>query len=456
MRVYFLGIGGIGMSAIARYLNTKGDEVMGYDRTKSNLTEQLEKEGIKINYEDIKENVPSDIDLCIYTPAIPENSIQLNYIKQLGIPMEKRSVALGHITKGKKVLAVAGSHGKTTTCGMIAHILSNSPYGCSAFLGGILKSIDSNFIYNKDSEFVVAEADEYDRSFLQLSPFASVITAIDEDHMDIYHTYENLHNAFEQFAQLTDKNGLLLVRIDRERLIEDLKDKTPLQTYSLTDIESDNYIWNLRISKGSYYFDYKHKDGVWYDMQMTYPGLHNVENAVAALSVCNFALQSIGVDKQEREKILREGLKTFSGMQRRLDFRIKSSERIFIDDYAHHPQEISSTIESLRQMYPNERLTGIFQPHLYSRTRDLADEFADALTKLDEVILLPIYPAREEPIEGVDSHMILHKINKMDKYLVTKEQLFPLLEALNPKFLITFGAGDIDRLVPEIETLLNE
>lgn len=444
------------MSAIARYLNTKGDEVMGYDRTKSNLTEQLEKEGIKINYEDIKENVPSDIDLCIYTPAIPENSIQLNYIKQLGIPMEKRSVALGHITKGKKVLAVAGSHGKTTTCGMIAHILSNSPYGCSAFLGGILKSIDSNFIYNKDSEFVVAEADEYDRSFLQLSPFASVITAIDEDHMDIYHTYENLHNAFEQFAQLTDKNGLLLVRIDRERLIEDLKDKTPLQTYSLTDIESDNYIWNLRISKGSYYFDYKHKDGVWYDMQMTYPGLHNVENAVAALSVCNFALQSIGVDKQEREKILREGLKTFSGMQRRLDFRIKSSERIFIDDYAHHPQEISSTIESLRQMYPNERLTGIFQPHLYSRTRDLADEFADALTKLDEVILLPIYPAREEPIEGVDSHMILHKINKMDKYLVTKEQLFPLLEALNPKFLITFGAGDIDRLVPEIETLLNE
>ena len=454
MRVYFLGIGGIGMSAIARYFNTIGDEVMGYDRTKSNLTRQLEKEGIVINYEDIKENVPQNIDLCIYTPAIPENSIQLNYIKELGVAMEKRSVALGNITKDKKVLAVAGSHGKTTTCGMIAHILGNSPYGCSAFLGGILKSINSNFIYNKDSEFVVAEADEYDRSFLQLHPFASVITAIDEDHMDIYHTYENLHNAFEQFAQLTYKDGLLLARADRERLIEDLKDTVSLQTYSLTDIEAENYMWNLRISKGNYYFDYKYSDGVWYDMQMTYPGLHNVENAVAALTVCNFALQSIGVSKQEREKILREGLKTFPGMQRRLDFRVKTAERIFIDDYAHHPQEISSAIESLRQLYPNKKFTGIFQPHLYSRTRDLADGFARALEKLDEVILLPIYPARERPIAGVDSHMILHKINKMDKYLVNKEQLFPLLEALNPEFLITFGAGDIDKLVPEIEDKL--
>ncbi|MBO6117552.1 MAG: UDP-N-acetylmuramate--L-alanine ligase [Bacteroidales bacterium] len=456
MRVYFLGIGGIGMSAIARYLNMKGDKVMGYDRTESALTKQLESEGIEINYEDIKENVPEDIDLCIYTPAIPEDSVQFNYIKQSGVKLEKRSVALGNITKDKKVLAVAGSHGKTTTCGMIAHILSLSPVGCSAFLGGILKSVNSNFIYNKDSEFVVAEADEYDRSFLRLNPFASVITAIDEDHMDIYHTYENLHNAFEQFAQLTNKDGLLLVRQDQNKLIEDLKEVTPLHTYSLTDIEADNYMWNLRISKGNYYFDYKHSDGVWYDMQMTYPGLHNVENAVAALTVCNFVLKSAGIGTVQRQQILREGLKTFQGMQRRLDFRIRTDDRIFIDDYAHHPQEIASTVDSLRQMYPKEKLTAIFQPHLYSRTRDLADEFARALEKLDEVILLPIYPAREEPIAGVDSHLILHKINKMDKYLVTKEQLFPLLEALNPKFLITFGAGDIDRLVPDIEKLLKQ
>ena len=456
MKVYFLGIGGIGMSAIARYLNIRGDEVFGYDRTKTPLTMQLEKEGVKINYEDIESNVPIDIDLCIYTPAIPNDSKQLNYIKQLGTKLEKRSVALGNITKAKKVLAVSGSHGKTTTSGMIAHILSSSQYGCSAFLGGILKSIDSNFIYNKDSEFVVVEADEYDRSFLQLNPFASVITAIDEDHLDIYHTYENLHDAFEQFACLTNKEGFLLVRNDQKQLIRDLQSTTPLHTYSLSDMEADNYICNLRISKGCYYFDYKFEDGIWYDMQMMYPGMHNVENAIAALCVCNFALKHIGVDIKQREEILRNGLKTFSGMQRRLDFRMKTDGRIFIDDYAHHPQEISSTIDSLRQMYPNEKLTGIFQPHLYSRTRDLAEQFAKALEKLDEVILLPIYPAREEPIEGVDSHLILHKINKMDKYLVNKEQIFPLLQALNPKFLITFGAGDIADMVPEFEKLFKD
>ena len=444
------------MSAIARYLNTKGDDVSGYDKTRSELTIQLEKEGIKINYEDKKENVPNNIDLCIYTPAIPENNEQLNYIKQQNIPLEKRSVALGHITKDKKVLAVAGSHGKTTTCGMITHILSSSDYGCSAFLGGILKSADTNFIYNKNSKFIVAEADEYDRSFLQLNPFVSVITAIDADHMDIYHNYENLHDAFEQFACLTNKDGLLLVRQDQERLIKDLRNRIPLRTYSSLNTESDNYAWNLRISKGCYFFDYKHDDGVWYDMQMSYPGMHNVENAVAALTVCNFALKSINVNIKEREQILRQGLKSFSGMKRRLDFRIKNNNRIFIDDYAHHPKEITSCIDSLRQMYPQEKITGIFQPHLYSRTRDFADDFAKALEKLDEVILLPIYPAREEPIAGVDSHLLLHKINKMDKYLVNKEQLFPLLEALNPKFLITFGAGDIDRLVPQIEELLND
>ena len=455
MRVYFLGIGGIGMSAIARYLNTRGDEVMGYDRTSSELTHLLEKEGIKINYEDVKENVPDNIDLVIYTPAIPEDSIQLNEIKARKYPLEKRSVALGHITKDKRVLAVAGTHGKTTTSGMIAHILSNSPVGCLAFLGGILKSINSNFIYHKDSPYAVVEADEYDRSFLQLNPYVSVITAIAEDHMDIYHTYANLHSAFEQYALQTEKDGLLLVRNDGQQLIKDLKDLTPMQTYSLDDFEADNYMCNLRVSKGTYYFDYFTSEGIWYDMHLTYPCRHNVENAIAAVSVCNFVFKQQGINKKEREHIIRQGLESFGGMRRRLDYRIHTNERVFIDDYAHHPQEIATTIKSLREIYPDQHFTGIFQPHLYTRTRDLADDFARALELLDTVILLPIYPAREEPIVGVDSHLLLHKINMMDKYLVSKGQLMELLEALNPEFLITFGAGDIDRLVPKIENLLN-
>ena len=455
MKVYFLGIGGIGMSAIARYCKAKGYEVSGYDRTPSPLTEQLEQERININYDDIAENVPADADLVIYTPAIPENSVQLNFVRSHNIPLEKRSVALGHITADKKVLSVAGTHGKTTTCGMIAHIMNTSPIGCSAFLGGILKNTGSNFIFNENSPYVVAEADEYDRSFLQLHPHISVITSIDEDHMDIYKTYDNLHGAFEQFALQTDKDGILLVKNHLKRLKEKVKHLTPWHTYSLSDTESDNYIWNIRISKGSYYFDYKNEECVWYDMQMKYPGIHNAENAVAALTVCNHALQESGYGLKEREQILRQGLLTVEGMKRRLDFVLRREGRILVDDYAHHPQEIASTIESLRHMYPDKHFTGIFQPHLYTRTRDLADGFARNLEQLDTVILLPVYPAREEPIAGVDSHMILRRIDKMDKYLVTKQQLFPLLEALEPEFVITFGAGDIDRLVGDIAKTLN-
>ncbi len=456
MRVYFLGIGGIGMSAIARYLNTKGDEVMGYDRTESPLTHLLEQEGIKINYQDIKENVPDNVDLVIYTPAIPQDSEQFKEIKRRNYPIEKRSVALGHITKDKQVLAVAGTHGKTTTCGMIAHILSSSPVGCSAFLGGILKSINNNFIYSSTSKYVVVEADEYDRSFLQLNPYTSVITAIDKDHMDIYKTYDNLYAAFEQYALQTKRDGLLLVRQDNRQLIKDLKGTLPLQTYCLDDFQADNYMLNLRISKDTYYFDYFTPEGIWYDMHLTYPGRHNVENAIAAITICNFILKRENFNLMQRQQIIRTNLESFSGMYRRLDYHIRTKDKVFIDDYAHHPKEIATTINSLRQLYPNKHFTGIFQPHLYTRTRDLADEFAKALELLDTVILLPIYPAREEPIAGVDSHLLLHKINKMDKYLVSKGQLIELIEALNPEFLITFGAGDIDRLVPKIEDVLRE
>lgn len=453
---YFLGIGGIGMSAIARYLNMQGHKVLGYDRTKTNLTKELENEGIEINYEDTEEKLPQNIDMCIYTPAIPEDNRQFQTIKQRGIAIEKRSVALGHITKSKKVIAVSGSHGKTTTCGMITHILYDSEIGCSAFLGGILKSANNNFLFNANSPYVVVEADEYDRSFLQLSPFVSVITSIDADHLDIYGNYDNLYKAFEAFALLTNENGLLIVKSEKEKLIKDLKDKKNLSTYALSDIEADTYAWNIRIYKGEYFFDLNDGGETFFDFQMSYPGKHNIENVVVAIKVCNFILKQEGLNKKQREEILRKGVKTFSGMKRRLDYVIRTEQRIFIDDYAHHPKEIEATVSSLREMYPNKHLTGIFQPHLYSRTKDLAQEFAKSLQLLDAVILLPIYPAREKPIEGVTSHIILHKINKMDKYYVNKQQLYPLLEALQPEFLITMGAGDIDREIDKIkQTLIN-
>ncbi len=453
---YFLGIGGIGMSAIARYLNMQGNKVLGYDRNKTELTEQLEKEGMEINYEDIVENVPQQIDLCIYTPAIPEESIQFQTIKLKGIKTEKRSVALGHITKDKKVIAVSGSHGKTTACGMMTHILGNSIVGCSAFLGGILKSVNNNFIFNLQSPYVIVEADEYDRSFLQLNPYIGVITSIDADHLDIYKNYNSLHKAFEDFALLTNDNGQLVIKTERQELIEELKYKKPVSSYALEDIKADTYGCNIRIYKEAYYFDFNDNGETFFDLQMNYPGRHNVENAILATKICNFVFKQEGLDKKQREQILRMGLKTFSGMKRRFDYIIRSEKKIFIDDYAHHPKEIRATISSLREMYPNKHLTGIFQPHLYSRTKDLANEFAKSLELLDTVILLPIYPAREQPIEGVSSHLILYKINKSDKYYVTKQQLYPLLEVLEPEFLITMGAGDIDRELEKIKQTLNK
>ncbi|MDO5759612.1 MAG: UDP-N-acetylmuramate--L-alanine ligase [Bacteroidota bacterium] len=453
---YFLGIGGIGMSAIARYLNMQGHRVLGYDRVATELTKKLEAEGIQINYEDREENIPAGIDLCIYTPAIPESNIQFERIKASGVLMEKRSVALGHITKNKKVIAISGSHGKTTTCGMITHILSYSTVGCSAFLGGILKSVNNNFVFNNNSPYVVVEADEYDRSFLQLSPYISVITSIDADHLDIYQNYENLHKAFEDFALLTNNRGQLIVKTERKEIIEKLREKKPLSTYALNDIEADTYAWNIRIYKGSYYFDLNDYGETFFDLQMNYPGRHNIENAVVAMKVCNFVLKQEGISKSKREEILRQALSTFSGMKRRLDYIINNDRQIFIDDYAHHPKEIEATILSLKELYPNKQLTGIFQPHLYSRTKDLAKEFAKSLELLDSVILLPIYPAREEPIKGVTSHLIMQNINKMDKYYVSKEQLYPLLEALQPELLLTMGAGDIDREIDKIKQILSK
>jgi UDP-N-acetylmuramate--alanine ligase len=442
---YFVGIGGIGMSAIARYLKNNGHNIYGYDRTRTQLTAELEKEGMNITYEEDVNHLPEVIDLAIYTPAIPaENKILKEIIKR-GIQLNKRAFALAEIVKEKKVIAIAGTHGKTTTSGLIAHLLYNSKIGCSAFLGGIANNYSTNMLCDTKSEYVVVEADEYDRSFLNLNPFVSAITSISPDHLDIYQNKENLEQAFAQFANQTDKNGHVFLK--KEVKVE-IDEQIKTNTYSLTDIESDYYAWNVRVSNGSYYFDYHTPGKVYYDMQMTYPGIHNIENAVLALSIA----LSLGVNEYE----LRSALKSFKGMKRRFDLKCKTDETIYYDDYAHHPEEIEATITSLKHLYPNKRICGIFQPHLYSRTKDFADQFAEALENLDDIILLPIYPAREEAIPGITSKTILHKINKMDKYHVTKEQLFPLLSALQPELLVTLGAGDIDQLVEPIIQLLKE
>lgn len=451
------------MSAIARYFKQSGHDVSGYDLTESPLTKQLVSEGIDIHYDDNPDKIPSGIDMVIYTPAVPKENKEFITLQNSGVPMRKRSQVLGELTRGKKCIAVAGSHGKTTTTAMIAHILNKSDVGCSAFLGGISKNIDSNLLVNNNSEYIVVEADEYDRSFLQLHPFYSVITATDPDHLDIYGTHENLLQAFEQFANQTSPDGAVLLK---EGLVEhhhdhedeehehDHEGHRPLHlgqeqnifTYSARSIEPDYYAINVRNYNGNIYFDLRMPEKVLYDLELPNSCLYNVENAVAAAAVTSLC----GVNEYQ----LRNGLKTFAGIKRRFDVRVKNKDIVYIDDYAHHPKEIEATIESIKYLYPGKRIVGVFQPHLYSRTQDLADEFAQALEPLDETILLPIYPAREKPIPGVSSGMILRKLKTMNKYLTSKDQLCDLIEALYPDVLVTMGAGDIDRLVPVIEERL--
>lgn len=443
---YLVGIGGIGMSAIARYLKEEGNNVFGYDRVCTALTKELEQEGVEIVYEDDSSHIATlNVDEVIYTPAIPSDSAILRYVKEMSIPLFKRSEALGRITRGKKTIAVAGTHGKTTTAGLTAHILKSSRIGCSAFLGGISNNYSTNFLINHNSDYVVVEADEYDRSFLRLSPFFSLITSIAEDHLDIYGNLDNLEQAFIQFANLTDKNGRLFLK---NNLPVKIESEVPETTYSLTDVDADYYASNIRVSEGAYYFDFHTPDKVYHDMKMTYPGRHNIENAVASLSMA----LSLGVNECE----FREGLATFKGMKRRFDLRIKTDKTIYYDDYAHHPQEIEATIKSLKELYPDKRICGVFQPHLYSRTRDFAGEFAQSLELLDDIILLPIYPAREEPIEGITSDTILGKMRKSSKYYVEKDRLLPLLKTLQPELLVTLGAGDIDRFVEPITEMIRE
>ncbi len=459
------------MSALARFFHRRGDTVSGYDRTPSPLTKELEHEGIAIHYEDQPDLIPENLDLVVYTPAVPEELHEFQTLRERGVPMEKRSQVLGEVTRDKRCIAVAGSHGKTTTTTLIAHLLSKAPCGCSAFLGGISKNFDSNLLVDNKSDYVVVEADEYDRSFLQLHPYMAVITATDPDHLDIYGTHEAMMEAYLQFANQTAPDGRLFLKEgifrthDGDEFVEyghehphheddhghqhahDITHPN-VSTYTTHGIDADYYAINVRTYNGNIFFDLRTPDGVLYDLELEGTALFNVENAVAASAVA----LSCGLDHYQ----LRNGLKTFAGVRRRFDYRIREKELVYIDDYAHHPKEIQSTIESVRYLYPGKRVVGIFQPHLYSRTRDLADDFARVLGTLDELIMLPIYPAREMPIAGVTSSMVLRKVDSMSKYLCTPDQALELVPALCPDIVLTLGAGDIDRLVPRMEATLRE
>ena len=442
---YFIGIGGIGMSAIARYFKHQGFAVSGYDRTPSSLTRELEQEGIAVHYEDDVNAIPADVEhtFVIYTPAIPEDMSELQYVRNHGYALCKRSKALGEISRGQDCLAVSGTHGKTTTSTLLAHILTQSGEGCNAFLGGISKNYDTNLLLSKNP-VLVAEADEFDRSFLQLHPHIAVVTATDADHLDIYSDHAHVVEAFGQFTSQVDTDGAVIIKVGVEVPLEATSAKVWHYAY---DTPCDFYASDITpLPGGRFDFTLNHPGGRIEHCRVGVPGWVNVENAVAASAVALLH----GTDPER----ISEALASFQGVKRRFDIHIETPRIAYVDDYAHHPNEIKAAISSLRNIFPGRRLTGIFQPHLYTRTRDFAPEFAEALSGLDALILLPIYPAREEPIPGITSEIIFDRVTIQDNVLIPKEQLMEHLRSRELDCLVTFGAGDVDRFIEPIETWL--
>lgn len=445
-KIYFIGIGGIGMSAIARYYKFKGYPVAGYDKTPSDLTHALENEGIDVHYTDDVDYIPKDVasTLVVYTPAIPEDLKELVYVREHGYTVIKRSRMLGELAEGQTCLAVAGTHGKTTTSTLVAHILTQSGDGCSAFLGGISNNYGTNLL-TSNAQTMVAEADEFDRSFLQLRPAIAAITAMDADHLDIYGTHEEYCKAFRKFASqvtrhLIVKKGLAITPEDTNARIS---------TYSYDDPEADFHARNPHPDElGHYIFDLVHPDGVIEDVRVGIPGWVNVENSVAAAAIClKYRVSPLAI---------KEAIGSYKGVKRRLEAHVNVPGLTYIDDYAHHPQELRSAISSLRGMFPGRKITAVFQPHLYTRTRDLADGFAEALSEVDKLILLDIYPAREEPIPGVTSEIIFSKVTAPEKIMLGKGELLDYLREEPIDVLATFGAGNIDRLVEPIAEMLRK
>ncbi len=444
-KIYFVGIGGIGMSALARYFKAKGVEVSGYDKTETALTKKLAEEGINVHYEDNIEFIDKDAQLIVYTPAVPKDHRELNYFQQNNYTVVKRSDVLGAITSSSFNICVAGTHGKTTTSSMVAHLLQHSGYGCNAFLGGIAVNYNSNFWSSKKNVCVV-EADEYDRSFLKLSPDVAIITAMDPDHLDIYGTAENVEQAFIDFSVRVKEGGLLLSKFGLKRTVE-LK-ASNLLTYHLNNENADVYATNIKMNNGSYQFDVIAEDGQLNDVVLNMGGMHNIENMIAAIAVA----QNFKIDDEK----IKAAVSSFKGVKRRFEYIVKNEKQVFIDDYAHHPDELRALLTGAKKLFPDKKCTIIFQPHLFSRTKDFADGFAESLSLADEIILLPIYPARELPMQGVTSEMILNMILNNNKKVLGKSETIDWIKNNKTELLITAGAGDIDTLVEPIKTLLTK
>lgn len=453
--VYFIGIGGIGMSALAKYFHTGGKFVSGYDKTPTPLTDEMIDDGIEIHFTDDVHQIPSSLKhtqlvhhntLIVYTPAIPKDHAELNYFIAHGFEVRKRSEVLGTITENSFTIAVAGTHGKTTTSSMIAHLLKSSGMDCTAFLGGISKNYHSNLLMSKknaEKNIFVVEADEYDRSFLTLHPDIAVITSMDPDHLDIYGDRKYLEESYRLFAQqvkpegkLIHKKGLPLTELAVKR-----------SEYSVTN-QCDYSASDIRIMNHRYYFSWNNSSATIKDLFSLMPGLHNVENAVAAIAVA----RQLGISTEN----ISAGIHSYEGVKRRFDYKLNTKDIVFIDDYAHHPEELRACISSVRELYPEKKLTGIFQPHLFSRTRDFVDGFAKSLSMLDSLILLDIYPAREEPIPGITSDLIFQKVTIKDKILCTQEKVLEELKSRKMEVLLTLGAGDIDQLVEPVKQLLEK
>lgn len=438
--IYFIGIGGIGMSAIARYYHAKGYHVSGYDKTPSPLTEALESEGIEVHYEDNISYVPQDIEgtLVVYTPAVPQDMGELAYVMQNGYRVIKRSKMLGEITRGQRCMAVAGTHGKTTTSTLLSHLFMAAGDGCSAFLGGISKNYDTNLLIS-GNDIVVAEADEFDRSFLQLYPEVAVITSMDADHLDIYGDESHIREAFKAFA--SQVGGTVIAKYGLDITGSDTK--AEIKTYSYDNPSADFHAEILEDG----HFNLHYPGGMIPDCVVGIPGWVNIENAVGASAIA----LTCGLDPQR----IKEALACFSGVKRRFDLQVRKPGCVYIDDYAHHPQEIAAALSSIRKSYPGMKLTAAFQPHLYTRTRDFADEFAEALSCVDKLILLEIYPAREEPIPGVTSEIIFRNVTAPEKVLLKREEFMDYMKKEPVELLVTLGAGDIDRFVKPIAQMLN-
>jgi len=443
--IYFIGIGGIGMSALARYFNTQGVMVSGYDKTPTELTHALEAEGISIHFEDDLNKIDKAATVIVYTPAIPSNHGELNYYKDNGYLVVKRSDVLQWITENAFTIAIAGTHGKTTTTSMTAHILRHTGYGCNAFLGGIASNYDTNF-WSHEKNVVVVEADEYDRSFLKLAPNIAVITAVDPDHLDIYGTAEEVVKAFGEFSDKIKAGGSLIQKKGTYFTTNAVNKN--IFTYAYDQTEASFHTINLKVVDGAYHFDLVHPKGVVKNIVLNMGGLHNVENVCAAIAI------ALSLDIEE-EKII-QAVAAFAGVKRRFEYKVKTPTKVLIDDYAHHPEELNALITGIRSIFPGEKMVLVFQPHLYSRTKDQCDGFVSTLDKADEVILLPIYPARELPMEGVTSEMLLNKMSLSNKKIMSKEQLFDWAAQTKDKLVVMAGAGDIDVCITKVQEIFTQ